>query len=154
MSIAYIGIGSNLGNREENCERAIFLLEENGIRVINRSSKIETEPWGFKNQPRFINMVIEIETDIEPKELLNLLKKIEIEIGRRPSFRWGPRMIDLDLLLYGDLVIKTPELEIPHPGTYNRDFVLKPLTEIAPNKVHPVIKKSFKEILLQSCQNS
>ncbi len=154
MPIAYIGIGSNIGSRKENCERAIRLLIENGIRVIERSSMIETEPWGIKEQPKFINMAIEIETELEPVKLLGCLKKIETELGRYSGVRWGPRIIDLDILFYDDLIMKTPELEIPHPGTFDRDFVLRPLAEIAPDKVHPVLKKSVKEILLQSCQNS
>ncbi len=147
MPIAYIGIGSNLGKKEENCEKAITLLIDNGIKVFNRSSMIETEPWGVKEQPRFINMAVEIETCLEPGELLSLLERIESELGRRPGIRWGPRVMDLDVLLYSDLIIKTPELEIPHPGTYDRNFVLRPLAEIAPDKVHPVLKKSIKELL-------
>ncbi len=146
MPIAYIGIGSNLGKKEENCEKAITLLIDNGIKVFNRSSMIETEPWGVKEQPRFINMAVEIETCLEPGELLSLLERIESELGRRPGIRWGPRVMDLDILLYSDLIIKTPELEIPHPGTCDRDFVLRPLAEIAPDKVHPILKKSIKEL--------
>src|SRR4030042_3705388 len=98
MPTAYIGIGSNLGDREENCERAIKLFMENGITLAKRSSMIETEPWGMEDQPKFINMAVEIETDLEPGELLSLLKKIEFEIGRRLAERWGPREIDLDIL--------------------------------------------------------
>ncbi len=147
MPIAYIGIGSNLDSREENCEKAITLLIDNGIKVLKRSSMIETEPWGVKEQPRFINMAVGIETGLEPEELLSLLKKIESEIGRRPGLRWGPRTIDIDILLYSDLIIKTPELEIPHPGTNDRDFVLRPLAEIAPDTIHPVLKKSMTELL-------
>ena len=137
MSIAYIGIGSNLGSREENCERAIKLLIENGITIVKRSSMIETEPWGVKEQPDFINMAVEIETALKPDSLLHLLKNIEIEAGRLPTSHWGPRIIDLDILLYDDLIIKTSELEIPHPHISEREFVLKPLAEIAPEKVHP-----------------
>lgn len=148
MSIAFIGIGSNLGNREENCNKAIELLMESGVKVSRRSSNIETEPWGVKVQPKFINIAVEIETGVEPKELLRLLKKIESEMGRLTTFRWGPRVIDLDILFYDDLVIKTPDLEIPHPGIKDRDFVLRPLAEIAPDLVHPILKKSIKELFL------
>lgn len=147
MPTAYIGIGSNLGNREDNCEKAITLLIENGITVTKRSSMIETTPWGVKDQSKFINMAIEIETSLLPDELLSVLKKIEVETGRTPSVRWGPRIIDLDILFYEDLVMKTPELEIPHPGASSRDFVLKPLAEIAPELIHPVLKKSVRELL-------
>lgn len=147
MAKAYIGIGSNIGSREENCEGSIKLLLESKINIIKRSSMIKTEPWGVKEQPRFINMAIEIETCLKPEELLHLLKKIETAMGRLPAIRWGPRIIDLDILLYDDLIIETPELKIPHPGTYDRYFVLKPLAEIAPDNVHPVLMKTIKELL-------
>lgn len=147
MPIVYIGLGSNLGNREENCEKAIQLLMENGASVSKRSSMFETEPWGIRNQPKFINMVVEIETGLEPEKLLGILKKIEQDAGRKPSKRWGPRVIDLDILLYEDLIVKSPELEIPHPGTSEREFILKPLSEIAPDKIHPLLKKSIKALL-------
>ncbi len=154
MSTAYIGIGSNLGNREENCERAIKLLEADNIKVKKRSSMIESEPWGMEDQPKFINMAVEIETDLEQEQLLSLLKRIEFKIGRRPAERWGAREIDLDILLYDDLILKTPELEIPHPHIAERKFVLKPLAEIAPEKIHPVLKKSIKDLFLQFPQSS
>ncbi len=147
MPTAYIGIGSNLGNREDNCTAAIKHLIDNGIKVLKLSSRIETEPWGVKDQPNFINMAIKIQTDLPPEDLLTLLKKIEIELGRTPGLRWGPRIIDLDILLYDDLVIKTPELKIPHPGTSDRYFILKPLAEIAADIIHPVFKKSIRSLL-------
>ena len=147
MTTIYIGIGSNLGSREENCGKAVKLLSERGIRVVRTSSMIETEPWGVKEQPRFINMAVEAETSLGPVELLAALKNIEDELGRVPDTRWGPRLIDLDILLYDDLVMKTPELEIPHPGMKDRVFVLKPLAEIAPDIVHPVFRKSMKKLL-------
>jgi 2-amino-4-hydroxy-6-hydroxymethyldihydropteridine diphosphokinase len=154
MPTVYIGIGSNLGEREENCERAIRLLIKNGITVTKRSSMIETEPWGMKEQPKFINMAVEIQTSLKPDELLHLLKNIEGEAGRSATTRWGPRIIDLDILLYNDLIMKTPELEIPHSGIKEREFVLKPLAEIAPDKVHPVLKKTIKELFLQYPRSS
>ncbi|GAB4538607.1 MAG: 2-amino-4-hydroxy-6-hydroxymethyldihydropteridine diphosphokinase [Thermodesulfovibrionia bacterium] len=147
MALAYIGIGSNLGNREGNCKRAIELIIKRGIKVTNQSSMIETEPWGIREQPKFINMAIEVETDLSPTELLSVLKDIESGMGRVRGMRWGPRIIDLDILLYDDLIIKTPELEIPHQGTFDRFHVLKPLSEIAPQKTHPVLKKCIKELL-------
>ncbi len=150
MATVYIGIGSNLGDREENCGKAVALLIESGVKVIKRSSLYETEPWGFKEQPMFINMVLEIETQIEPEELLKVLKQIEIKLGRVEGKRWMPRIIDLDILVYNDLIIKTSNLEIPHPGMHERTFVLEPLSEIAPDKIHPVFKKTFND-LLRSC---
>jgi len=147
MHIAYIGIGSNLGNREENCERAINLLMKNEITVTKRSSMIETEPWGVKDQPKFINMAVETETGLKPDALLRLLKKIEVEVGRLPASHWSPRIIDLDILLYDDTIMKTSDLEIPHPHMSERIFVLKPLAEIAPDKIHPVLGKSIKNLL-------
>ncbi len=153
MSTVHIGIGSNLHNREENCERAVSILDKNGIRVTKRSSMIETEPWGIEEQPKFINMAVEAETLHSPEKLLEVLKDIEKEIGREPTLRWGPRSIDLDILFYDDLALNTRELEIPHPGIAERDFVLKPLAEIAPDKIHPTLEKSVKELLLKH-QNS
>jgi 2-amino-4-hydroxy-6-hydroxymethyldihydropteridine diphosphokinase len=148
MPTAYIGIGSNLGNREENCEKSIHLIEEDSrIKITKRSSMSETEPWGIKDQSKFINMAVEIVTDLKPKAMLSLLKKIETESGRIPGRRWGPRVIDLDILFYDDLVLKIPGLEIPHPEICKRDFVLIPLKEIAPEKLHPVLKKKIKELL-------
>jgi len=147
MSEAYIGIGSNLGHRKQNCEKAIGLLIENHITVMKRSTMLETEPWGIKDQPKFINMALTIDTILEPENLLNLLKKIESAVGRTQTSRWGPRIIDLDILLYDNLIINTNTVQIPHPGIKERDFVLRPLSEIAPDKIHPVFKKSIKELL-------
>ena len=146
MSIVYIGIGSNLGDREENCRQAIKLIEKNGIAVKKQSRMYETEPWGVKDQPKFINMAIEVEMDKKPEELLRILKEIEKEIGRTETTKWGPRIIDLDILFYDDLILKTDHLEIPHPLLHEREFVLKPLCEIAPYKKHPVTGKSVKEM--------
>lgn len=151
--IAYIGIGSNLGDRKENCLRAIRLLRENGIDVIKESSLYETEPWGVEDQPRFINMVVMVETTKPPMELLNTLKSIESEMGRKPSKRWGPRLIDLDILLYGDLVLSEDVLKIPHPLLEKREFVLIPLSEIAPDLVHPISGKTIAELLKELRQN-
>jgi len=147
MAIAYIGIGSNLGNRQENCLRAIELLQKKGIIVIKRSSLYETEPWGVKDQPRFINMAIEIDTSLEPKELLKILKNIEKELGREKSSKWGPRIIDLDILLFDDIILNEDNLKIPHPLMQERDFVLRPLCEIAPDIYHPLLKLSMYELM-------
>lgn len=146
MLIVYIGIGSNIGDRKENCRKAIKLLKENGIAIKKQSAMYETEPWGVKDQPKFINMAIEVETDKKPEELLRILKEIEKEIGRAESVKWGPRVIDLDILFYDDMILKTQDLEIPHPLIHERAFVLKPLCEIAPDKKHPVTGKTIKEM--------
>jgi len=150
MYIAYIGIGSNLGNREDNCEKAISLLSENGLNIVKMSSMIETEPWGMPDQPAFINMAVSFKTILSPEKLLALCKKIETDIGRTETIMWGPRMIDLDILFYDDLVMEKPGLSIPHPHIKDRAFVLKPLAEIAPDLIHPLLKKSIKELLTDS----
>lgn len=147
MAIAYIGIGSNLGNRQKNCSRAIEILVTKGIVIRKKSSMYEIEPWGVTDQPRFINMVVEVETELEPHELLRTLKDIEREVGRGETFKWGPRIIDLDILLYDDLFLRDNSLQIPHPLMHKRDFVLKPLCEIAPDKIHPLLKVRIRDLL-------
>lgn len=147
MAIAYIGIGSNLGNRQKNCLRAIELLQKKDIIVTKRSSLYETEPWGVKDQPRFINMAVEIDTSLEPKKLLTILKNIEKELGREKSSKWGPRTIDLDILLFDDIILNKDNLKIPHPLMHERDFVLRPLCEIAPDIYHPLLKIRMHELM-------
>lgn len=147
MHTVYLGIGSNLGSREENCNNAIKLLSEQNVKITSQSSMIETKPWGVEDQPDFINMAIEAETSLEPDQFLALLKTIEERMGRQPAGKWGPRIIDLDILLYDDLVLETDDFVIPHPEMGKREFVLRPLAEIAPDLVHPVLKKSIRELL-------
>jgi 2-amino-4-hydroxy-6-hydroxymethyldihydropteridine diphosphokinase len=149
MSTVYIGIGSNLGNRQKNCLRAIELLGKRGVIIKESSSMYETEPWGIKDQPKFINMAVEIETGLTPNELLNILKDIESEIGRKKSFTWGPRIIDLDILLFDNIILNEDNLKIPHPLLHERDFVLSPLCEIAPDIKHPLLKLSMDELMQQ-----
>ena len=146
--IAYIGIGSNLGNRIEQCERAISEISRiDHHKLLARSSFFETQPVGYTSQDWFVNAVIKIETDLEPFDLLKTLKTIESKLGRVKTFQWGPRLIDLDILFYDEIEIKTEELRIPHPLLHERRFVLIPLAEIDPGLIHPVLKKSVQELL-------
>lgn len=115
--------------------------------IIRTSSHYETEPWGVKDQPRFINMALEACTFLGPLNLLQLLKDIERSLGREQTIRWGPRTIDLDILFYDDLIFSSEDLIIPHPLLHERMFVLEPLAEISPDRVHPVLKKSVRSLL-------
>ncbi|UCG77436.1 MAG: 2-amino-4-hydroxy-6-hydroxymethyldihydropteridine diphosphokinase [Nitrospirota bacterium] len=133
MHDVFIGIGSNIGDRELNCSEAIRYMSQKDIIIRSCSSMIETKPWGKKDQPDFINMVVRISTDKGPRELLGALRSIEAELGRTRKEKWGPREIDLDILLFDDLSINDPDLKIPHPHMLERDFVMGPLSEIAPD---------------------
>ena len=154
MSTAYIALGSNLGDKEKNLRRALLLLTEQGVEVVKVSSFITTEPYGVTDQPQFLNAVCEVRTNLKPLALLDVLLATELAMGRVRLRHWGERNIDLDLLLYGDVVMNTKRLRLPHPDMQNRDFVLLPLAEIAPCVVHPVLEKTMaelKETLSQNC---
>jgi 2-amino-4-hydroxy-6-hydroxymethyldihydropteridine diphosphokinase len=145
---AYIGIGSNAGDKVLNCETAISeILKIDRHRLLVRSSFFKTRPIGYTAQDWFVNGVIKIETDLEPIDLFRMLKAIEIRLGRKETFRGGPRVIDLDLLLFDDRRIETEVLQVPHPRLHERQFVLIPLSEIDPNLIHPVMEKTVGELL-------
>lgn len=147
MAVAYLGLGSNLGNRRENLDSAVRRLDEqNEISVTNRSSLHETEPYGKTDQPEFINMCIEIETRISPLDLLENVLSIEHELGRVRKEAWGPRTIDIDILLYEDLELSLDDLSIPHSEMHKRAFVLDPLSEIAGGRVHPGLNKTIQTL--------
>lgn len=145
---AYVALGSNLGDKEANLRRALELLIERGVEIVKTSTFISTEPYGVTDQPQFLNGVCEVRTSLEPLELLHTLLDIEQEMGRVRLRHWGERNIDLDLLLYEDVVMDTPQLKLPHPDMQNRDFVLLPLAEIAPELVHPTLQKTISELVI------
>ncbi len=148
MALAYIGLGSNLGDRLENLKNAIRYLESHEqISVIKKSSILETDPVDFLNQPRFLNQVILIETALSPHDLLNKLQRAEIDLGREKTVHKGPRIIDLDILLYDKLILDSENLTIPHPQIKNRNFVIKHLVELDPGLVEPVSGKKYKNLL-------
>lgn len=150
----YIGLGSNLGNRLENIRKAIELMKEQGIEIVKESSIYETEPMGYKEQGWFLNSVVKGKTELSPKTLWKRLEKIEKLMGREREIKWGPRIIDLDILFYGDKILNGKELQIPHSELHKRRFVLVPLEEIAPELVHPVLNKSIRELLGELKDNS
>lgn len=148
-AIAYLGLGSNVGDREEYIEQAVFLLEKNpNIEVTKRSTNYETEAEEGAPQPPFINAAVEIKTKLTPHKLLEVCQEIEAALGREREIEWGPRTIDIDLLLYDGEIISDDKLQIPHPLMHERLFVLKPLREIAPHLIHPVLEKSI-EVLYE-----
>jgi 2-amino-4-hydroxy-6-hydroxymethyldihydropteridine diphosphokinase len=144
--LIYLSLGSNLGDRAANLERAISALPEAGVRVLRRSSLYETEPVDYLAQPWFLNCVVEAETSLMPRQLLHALQGIERGFGSAKPVARGPRIIDIDILFYGTSVIRTEEMEIPHPRLDKRRFVLVPLAELAPGLRHPVLGATITEL--------
>jgi 2-amino-4-hydroxy-6-hydroxymethyldihydropteridine diphosphokinase len=146
--IAYIGVGSNLGDKVHQCEQGLReILRVDRHRLLARSSFYKTQPLGVLDQDWFVNAAIKIETDLDPDALLRSLREIESRLGRRETFRWGPRAIDLDILFFDEETIQTEELIIPHPRLQERQFVLIPLVEIDPHLIHPVLQKTVLQLL-------
>lgn len=152
VNTTYLALGSNLGDRPANLRAAIAALPP-ALTVLAESPVYETPPWGVTDQPPFLNMTLRGETDLEPAALLAHLKRLETQLGRTPSIRYGPRQIDMDILFYGDLILNTPGLAIPHPRLHERAFVLVPLADLAPDLVHPLLGKTVAE-MLAGCDRS
>jgi 2-amino-4-hydroxy-6-hydroxymethyldihydropteridine diphosphokinase len=144
----YLSLGSNLGNRSSNLKAAISSLAPQ-MEVKARSKVYETPPWGYAEQENFLNQVLKVSTYLEPLPLLKHIKRLEVALGRKATFKYGPRVIDIDILFYDQLVLETPSLTIPHPHVQERGFVLLPMMDIAPDLVHPLNGKSIREMMVQ-----
>lgn len=149
MYITYLLLGSNLGNRKKYISSAISEIEAKLGSVAKRSSLYQTASWGKHDQPDFLNQVIELKTSLEPQALLSGVLSIEAVLGRKRVEKWGSRIIDIDILLYEDQIINDPELIIPHPYLAFRRFCLMPLSEIAPEFIHPILNKNIQQLLLE-----
>lgn len=149
MTLAYLCLGSNTGNKQKLIEQAVGLLNlSDDIKLVRASALYETEPWGVKNQNWFLNLAVEIKTSLSPMELLEKLQLIEKTLGRdrTKEIRWGERPIDIDIIFYGSEVVDLPNLSVPHINMHNRAFVLVPLLELIPDFKHPVLNKTVSEI--------
>jgi len=154
MKEVYLLLGSNEGKPEENLLRAKLLIAGRCGPIVLQSSLYETEAWGFKEQPFFLNQAILIKTGLIPSDLLEALKNIEKETGRVETIYWGPRVIDIDILFYSHEIVDLPQLKIPHPYIRERRFTLVPMNEIAPDLMHPVLEKTMSELLRECKDNS
>ena len=150
----FLGLGSNLGRKRANLARARSLLEKSGIRILRKSSEYLTQPVGDREQPWFVNQVMEVESSLDALPLLALAKSLEEEMNRRPTPRGGPRPIDIDILLAGRRIISHPLLKVPHPRFARRRFVLVPLAEIAPRVIHPLWRKTARRLLRETNDRS
>jgi len=150
----YLSLGSNLGDREKNLRDAIAALPTSGVQVIKLSSVYETAPVDFLDQPWFLNCALQAQSDLPPADLLTALRAIETQMGSRKPIPKGPRLIDLDILLYENEIIDTPNLQIPHPRMHLRRFVLQPLAEIAPDLRHPISNFTVSQLLASSPDKS
>ena len=146
MAKAYVGLGSNLGDKEANLKLALKLMEKAHITIVKVSKFYVTEPYGVTDQPQFLNAAAEVEWAEGPEELLHTLLGIETDMGRQRMRHWGERNIDLDILFFEDRILQTEDLTVPHPDMLNRDFVLRPMAEIAPQFRHPVLHKTMQDI--------
>jgi 2-amino-4-hydroxy-6-hydroxymethyldihydropteridine diphosphokinase len=153
MAEVYLLLGSNEGKPLQNLEKALLLLAARCGPIIKQSSVYQTEAWGIKDQPAFLNQAILIRTALTPLDLLSALKHIETETGRIETTKWGPRVIDIDILFYDNEVIDLPQLKIPHPYIQQRRFTLVPMQQIAPDFLHPVLHKTMAE-LLKDCEDT
>lgn len=151
---AFLSIGSNMGDRASNVKDAIKLIEKNIGKIAKQSHVYETQPWGEPNQDPFLNLVIMINTSLEPRDMLEKISRIERELGRERKEKWGPRIIDIDILFYGKRVIRDKGLEIPHPELHKRGFVLVPMMEIAPEFEHPILMKPIDELYMECDDNN
>jgi 2-amino-4-hydroxy-6-hydroxymethyldihydropteridine diphosphokinase len=154
MTRVYLALGSNVGDRAKNLREALPLISDAGVRILRRSSVYETEPLGYLDQEWFLNSVVQGETELSSVELLRRLRAIEEQMGSKKAFANGPRLIDLDILLYGDETISQNELQVPHPRMLQRRFVLAPLAEIAPQLQHPGWSGTAQEMLGQTTDRS
>ena len=153
LQIVYLLLGSNLGNRKEILDKAIELLSQKIGVIILQSKDYETKPWGIINQPDFLNLAIAIHTKLKPLEILEQTQSIENQLGRVRKEKWGARLIDIDIIFYGNETVDEPNLKVPHPLVQERDFALIPLAEIAPDFLHPVLRKTVLELKdLLECQ--
>ncbi len=150
LTVVYLALGTNIGERQQNLREALRLLKESGVQITRISSVYETEPVDYLDQPWFLNAVVEAQTALSAEALLANLRHIESQMGSKKPFAKGPRLIDLDFLLYGDETIATPDLQVPHPRMLQRNFVLAPLAEIAPNLRHRSWPASASELLSRS----
>ena len=147
MNIVYIAFGSNIGDRGAAIEEALNLIEQNEMKIVKRSKIYETEPYGYVDQPSFLNGAVEVETNLSCRDVLERLLSIENQIGRVREFKWGPRIIDLDIIFYNNEIYDEEDLKVPHPDMQSRDFVLRPLNELCPDYVHPILGKTIRELL-------